>query len=192
MGLNKRHLADNYRRMEDQELLSILSNDYKDLTADAQEALKEELNSRKMGEHLDEAIELKNMPVPDEKIKEYLTLIQNLPCPYCLQKKNKLNGALVLRKPYTDFVIGCPECLKEKLSSAKAESLGFALLAFPKVFKEINNIVVYQAQEKQIDKNEPSDAFILFLRNRISEIALFQNNSERLSALIKNPNAIFF
>lgn len=178
--------------MTDQELLYVLSNEYKDLTAEAQDVLKEELKTRGLRNGIDEAIKLQTGAVSEEKFQEYLTLIQDSPCPHCLSKESKLNGALVVNGRYEDFIIGCPACLKKGLDSAKAESVGLGLLGFSSVLKAANRVVAYQNQEKQINVNQPSDAFIIFVKKRISEIELYKNRPEKLFALLKNPNAAIY
>ena len=79
------------------------------------------------------------------------------------------------------------------LISAKAESAGMGLLrGFKGVFKAANLIVAYQKQEKQINNNEPRMPFKLFVRNRIGGIEIYKNNPEKISAILKNPNATIF
>jgi hypothetical protein len=193
MGLDKKFLAANYKRMADQELLSIFSNDIKDLTPEAQEALREELGSRGIGKGLDRVLALQNEDISEERMFEYTELIRNMACPVCLQVESKLNAAIIFNSPYEDFTIACPACLKKEIEDAKANAVGFGLLGGVRgAIKAVNQTSMYQIYLKEIEENIPSEPLKKFIQKRIGEIELCRDDKDKLARLIKHPNSTFF
>jgi hypothetical protein len=193
MGLDKKFLSESYKRMSDEELMSIASNDIKDLTPDAQEVLKEELVSRGMGNGIDSLIEIQTKEISAEKLDEYAKLIRERPCPICGKTEAKLNAVIIFTNSYENFVIACPACLKKQIDNAQAGSLGLGLIGgIGGTIKAVNQIARLQKFVKQIESDDPSEALKTFVKKRIGEIELYKNNEDKLMNMVKYPNAAFF
>jgi hypothetical protein len=191
--MNKKFIAENYKRMSDEELLSIFSNDMKDLTEDAQEVLKEELQSRNLGEGIDALINSGGINLSTEKFNEYAKFIRELPCPVCASTESKLNAVLILTNRYEDFTIACPTCLSKVIYDAQANSLGFGLLGGIKgTINAVSQIGALQSLIRQVEKNEPTEAMRAFIKKRMGEIELYKNDQDKLKNLVKYPNAVLY
>src|SRR5687767_2463708 len=174
MGLDKKFIAESYKAMSDDELLYIVSNDYNDLVLQAREALQEELLSRGLGEGIGDAIEMQTKDLPEEILKEYIELIGNMPCPLCSTTGKKLNAIIVVKGKYRDFIIACPECLHKELGNAQAVSMGTGIFGgISGMARAVNQTVMYSTYTKQLNRNEPTDALIDFIKKRIGQLKLY-------------------
>lgn len=194
MGLDKDFLADNYRSMADQELLFIFSNDFKELTPEAQEVLQAEINSRRIGEGLDKVMEIQLKGLSQENLAEYSDIIRNMPCPLCGGTDKKINAVLIFNNHYEDFVIACPDCLRKEIDKASARSVGVngLLGGFRGIFKAAGQVKEYNRIMKQVEVDIASDDLIYFINKRAGEIELYKDNQQKLSELILHPNATSF
>ena len=189
MGVDKKFLTESYRRMSEKELLSIL-NEYNDLTPEAQEALRDEIVSRGMGEGIETAIDRREKGVSDEILFEFAEMIRKMACPHCSGTKKKLNGIIVVNSRYLDYIIGCPDCLQRELSDAQAVSVSMGFIGVTGLLRSVNNLAAYSNYTKDIKEDKPTTALISFIKEKIAEIELYRNKPEKLTALIKHPNAI--
>ncbi len=193
MGLDKIFLEESYRAMSDQELLSIISTDYKDLMPEAQEILKAEITSRGIGKGVDTAIELQVKGLSSETIMRYVDLVRSMPCPHCASTNEKLNAIIVANGRYEDYVFGCPSCLQKEISDSEARSIGAGLVTgFDGFAKATKQLSAYSTYLKQIKSGIPSDPLIHFLNKRIGEVELYKHEYEKLLNLLRYPNATSF
>lgn len=168
MGLDKNFLSELYREMSDGELLSIVSNEYNELTEDARVILTEELTRRGLGAGLEKTIEVQVSELSIDSLSEYIEIITNNPCPLCLSSENKLNAVLSLNDRYTEYIIGCPNCLDRVMGSATGESMGLGLLGgIGGITKTIKNIALYRNIMNQVQANTPSDALVSFIKKEL-------------------------
>jgi len=190
--MDKKFLADNYKRMSDKELLYIISNEANELTDEAKEILHAELKRRGLDEGVDKVIVLQGQQLSGEQIEKYFDIIRNQSCPKCSSKVKKLNAAIIYNTPYEDFVLGCPVCLVSEIEKAKTAAIGFGLLGRIRgSINAINQLAMYDIYLQQIRNDSPTEALKKFVIKRFGEIELYQSNPERMATLLKQPNSTF-
>jgi len=104
-----------------------------ELTPEALEILKAEIRTRRLGEHLEEAVEAQTSVLDFEQQLELVERFRRLPCPICGAAGGPLNAAmvgtarsfLILTLHETHLVVGCSQCIIA--ASRKANNLTLAL-----------------------------------------------------------------
>lgn len=193
MGLDKSFLAQSYSRMSDNELLSIAANEIKDLTPEAIEVLREELMRRRLGEGLESVIAVQLNEFSDEVMEKYLQLIRQQPCPYCSGQNESLNAINIYINHYEDFYIGCPSCLDKMYAGESEDKISYDIpVSFKGIAGSVKQAVYYENLIKQVRSGKPSNALLLFVRERVGELELSKDNPEKMARLLKNPNARYF
>lgn len=194
-------MADIYGAMSNEELMKAATNDIKDLTQEAMEALQEELRKRGLREKVNDAIHIQQKAISAEEFFEYVNLLRTQPCPICASTDRLLNGvilskivtAILFSSTHKEFIIGCPACLKQELDKSGGISLSLdfihmfkGIIETAKVTMEIQNALT------DIKEEAPSNALLYFVQKKIGEIELYKTNSQKLQELIRFANASFF
>jgi hypothetical protein len=200
MGLGKEFMADIYRAMTNEELLSTATNDIRDLTPEALEALNEELVSRRLKDKVADAMNIQQQSMPVEEFLQYVDLLRQLPCPLCSGTDKLLNGAsfakivtaIVFSTTHNEFIIACPDCLKKEFDRSGGIAMAFGVTEMIK--GAIETLRVTTANNKrmsQVNAELPSEDLLYFVEKKIGEIKLYQDNRPKLEELIRYANSAF-
>jgi hypothetical protein len=126
-------LINYYSALPDDQLMRIALHEAGELTPEAVEVLKAEIRTRRLGEHLDAAIEAQTTLLAPEEQLELVERFRRLPCPICGAAGGLLNAApvgtarsfLILTFYETHLVVGCSQCIIA--ASRRANNLTLAL-----------------------------------------------------------------
>ena len=93
-GLDIAIVKEMYRRFSDAELIRFASTDAHGLTPEAQQAIKEEINFRRLDPGIVDAIDIQNKLLTLEELDSYCVLVLNSGCPIC-NSRQVMNAIVV-------------------------------------------------------------------------------------------------
>ena len=201
MGLSKEFMSEIYGNMSKEELISAATNDIKDLTPEALEALLEELARRGLSKKMDHAVKVQQKVLTAAEFCSYIDLVRQLPCPVCLRTGNLLNGAVLAKiatavlfsSTHREFLIACPDCLKEAIQNAGGISMSMDFAGMIKGVVETARVMMENKNSlSQVKTETPSDSLLYFIKKKIGEIEHYRDDKAKLEELIRNADASFF
>lgn len=201
MGLSREFMSEIYGKMSNEELISAATNDIKDLTPEALEALQQELTLRGLRSRVDNAVKVQQKVISAEEFCVYVDLVRQLPCPVCLKTDKLLNGAvlakiataIVFSSTHREFIIACPDCLKQAINNSGSVSMSLDFVGIIKgVIQTAKVIMENKNSLSQVKAEAPSDSLLYFVKKKIGEIELYRDDKTKLEELINYANATFF
>ena len=153
----------NYERLPDQKLVHVAQFQANQLSPEARDILVAEIKKRGLDPNLISAIDRQTGNLTEPEFRNYVSIIQNLPCPYC-NNIGKLTAIILEVSQIKKFRIGCPECLIKQIDKASntdtAMSVAEGLLSGPSLFGifrtaktvSVNDAMREELRTKQSDK----------------------------------------
>lgn len=197
MAVSEAALKENYRRLSDEKLMRIASEDATKLRPEALVLLKEELGTRGLTETAERAIEAQFRVVSEQEIAEYCGLLQVQPCPICHSSSQRLNAALtskvisflVITTWKKQFAIACPTCLDKLNRDASISTALLGWWGFPwGIIRTIQALIANGKMEKTNHVPHPNDLLKAFVVSNVGRIEAVRDNATDLQALIKTRN----
>ena len=194
MAVSEAALKENYRRLSDDKLMRIASEDATKLRPEALVLLKEELSTRGLTETAERAIEAQFRVVSEKEIAEYCGLLQAQPCPICRSSAQRLNAALtskvisflVMTTWKKQFAIACPTCLDKLNRDASISTALLGWWGFPwGIIRTIQALIANGKMEKTNHAPYPNDLLKVFVVGNVGRIEAVRDNAGDLQALIK-------
>ena len=194
MAVSEAALKENYRRLSDDKLMRISSEDATKLRPEALVLLKEELSTRGLTETAERAIEAQFRVVSEKEIAEYCGLLQAQPCPICRSSAQRLNAALtskvisflVMTTWKKQFAIACPTCLDKLNRDASISTALLGWWGFPwGIIRTIQALIANGKMEKTNHAPYPNDLLKAFVVGNVGRIEAVRDNAGDLQALIK-------
>ncbi|RYU81010.1 hypothetical protein [Hymenobacter persicinus] len=130
MAVSEDILRENYRRLSDDKLLRIVSEDAVRLRPEALALLQDELRTRGLAEVAEQSVQAQFRVLDEAGVQEYCALLQAQPCPLCQSAARPLNATitskvlsfLVMTTQKKAFAIACPGCLDTLSREANTSS----------------------------------------------------------------------
>jgi hypothetical protein len=197
MAVSEAALRENYRRLSDDKLMRIASEDATKLRPEALVLLKEELSTRGLTETAERAIEAQFRVVSEQEIAEYCGLLQAQPCPICRSSAQRLNAALtskvisflVMTTWKKQFAIACPTCLDKLNRDASISTALLGWWGFPwGIIRTIQALIANGKMEKTNHVPYPNDLLKAFVVGNVGRIEAARDNATDLQALINRRN----
>lgn len=194
MAVSEAALKENYRRLSDDKLMRIASEDATKLRPEALVLLKEELSTRGLTETAERAIEAQFRVVSEEEIVEYCGLLQAQPCPICRSSTQPLNAALtskvisflVVTTWKKQFAIACPTCLDKLNRDASISTAVLGWWGFPwGIIRTIQALIANGKMEKTNHVPYANALLKAFVVGNVGRIEAVRDNAGDLQALIK-------
>ena len=194
MAVSEAALKENYRRLSDDKLMRIASEDATKLRPEALVLLKEELSTRGLTETAERAIEAQFRVVSEAEIAEYCGLLQAQPCPICRSSTQRLNATLtskvisflVMTTWKKQFAIACPTCLDKLNRDASISTALLGWWGFPwGVIRTIQALIANGKMDKTNHLPYPNDLLKAFVVSNVGRIEAVRDNAPDLQALIK-------
>jgi len=192
-GLDIEFVREIYARMDDKELIRVLTQDVSGLTPEAVDVVKEEVKKRNLDPNISRGIDAQQKSFTVQEIDVYCELIRNLPCPYTNSTDNKLNGTMtaevmsfILFSEYKeDIIIGSPQALDKANNNALVKSILLGWWGIPwGIIRTIQAINTNLNNKKTNHLGVPNDFLRSYVISRIGEIETYKNNREKLIQII--------
>ncbi|MDB5268569.1 MAG: hypothetical protein JWP58_1609 [Hymenobacter sp.] len=194
MAVSEAALRENYRRLSDEKLMRIASEDAIKLRSEALALLKEELAARGLAETAEKTIAAQFSVVSEEGVAEYCALLQTQPCPICRSSSQRLNATmtskvisfLVMTTWKKQFAIACPPCLDKLNRDASTTSALLGWWGFPwGIIRTVQALVANGKMARNNHAPYPNDLLKAFVVGNIGRIEAIRANATDLQALIK-------
>jgi hypothetical protein len=188
-------LRNTYRRLPDDKLIRIASNDAGILRPEAVEILIREIKKRGLSENLITGIEIQREAFTYEDFEACCNLIRRQPCPDCGTRFQKLNATitaevvsiLVVTHHRKKLRIACPSCLDEANRKAMRKSALLGWWAFPwGIVETVKAIHFNWKMGKSTQMLEANESLIEFVFARRGQIESMKDQPEKLQRLIKH------
>jgi hypothetical protein len=192
-GIDIQFVRETYKKLTDQELIRVVTQDAYGLTPEALEVVKEEIKSRNLDPNIIKGLDAQQKTYTVEEIDEYCELIRSLPCPITGSIENKLNGTMtaevmsfILFTQYKrKIVIGSPQALDKENNSALIKTVLLGWWGFPwGPIRTIQAILKNVKNQKTNWLDTPNDYLRSFVLSKIGEIETYKGNQEKLRQII--------
>lgn len=186
-----------YEKMDDQELIRIITQDAYGLTPEAQEIIKTEIAKRNIDQSIVSAIEAQNKVHSRQEIDEYCELLRGLNCPSCGSAFQKLNGTLIgevtsyifFTQYKKELKIACPGCLDKMVQNAFTRTGILGWWGIPwGIIKTMQALDLNAKSKRSHHEDGPNEFLISFVLERIGEIEVAKNNRNQLQILISGKS----
>lgn len=185
----------NYERLPDQKLIYVAQYQANQLSPEALDILTAEIKKRKLDPALLSSIDKQTGNLTESEFKSYVSLVQNLPCPYCSSAR-KLTAIVLEISGIKKFRIGCPDCLIKQIDKASnkdtAMTVAEGLLSGPSLFgifraaKKISNNDQMREELRTKQSDKIMEHFVYY---NIGAIEAKKSNPESLSEFLKLTNS---
>ncbi|MBA3899004.1 MAG: hypothetical protein H0X62_02155 [Bacteroidetes bacterium] len=196
---NIEQLRENYKRLDDDKIIRLATEEAHKLRPEAQELLKKIMAERGLPAALLDGPDSQIKEIGEDVFTSYLDLIRNLPCPVCHSTNQKLKAIMlykvvsyILRSNHTKKLhIGCSDCLLKQLKSDTTTSMLLGWWSLPmgmlRTFKALKFNTKMKKQLLEQQNNEILATFVL------KSLGIIENNKDKpaqLEEIIKNPATI--
>ena len=192
-GLDAEQVREYYRQLDNDELMRIALHDAAGLTPAAQGIIQQEIENRKLGTTVVDAVRVQNKTHTLEEIDAYCTLARNLTCPQCGGTNTQLNAALishtisilVVTLQNKKLKIACPHCLDKANGKAITITLFLGWWSFPRgPIKALQSLAHNNKSNTTNHEQGPTDYLRSFVVANIGAFEMYKNNKEKLQQLI--------
>lgn len=192
-GLDAEQVRAYYQQLDNDELMRIALHDAAGLTPEAQQIIQQEIESRKLGTTVVDAVRVQNKTHSLEEIDAYCALARNLNCPKCGSANALLNAALISHTvsilvatlQNKKLKIACPDCLDKATDRAITITLFLGWWGIP--WGPIKSLQSLKRNNKNKITNReetPTDYLRSFVIANIGAFEMYKNNKEKLQQLI--------
>jgi predicted nucleic-acid-binding Zn-ribbon protein len=198
-GIDIKFVQERYERMSDDELIRIATQDAYDLTPEAMEVVKAEIQKRGLDENISKGVEAQNKEYTIEEIDTYCDIVSNLSCPSCGNTSQRLNatmtGEVISFIFFTDYKkkikIGCPPCLDKANNNALTKTAIFGWWGFPWGIIRTPQAITLNLESKRTNHlQEHNDYLRNFTLSIIGELEAYHNSKEKLQQIISRQNGL--
>jgi RNase H-fold protein (predicted Holliday junction resolvase) len=192
-GIDVEFVREMYQKMNDKDIVRVLTQDANGLTAAAMEVVKEEIKRRKLNDNILRGVEAQQRTYTAEEIHAYCEIIQQLPCPVTGSTAEKLNATLtaevtsflLFSESTKKIVIGSPWLLDKANNRALTKTLLFGWWEFPRGFiKSVEAIRINIKSKKSNRLGMPTDYLKSFVLSKIGEIETYKEDKVKLLEII--------
>lgn len=192
-GIDIEFVRENYRKMTDDELVRIATEDAAGLTSEAQEVVKEEIIKRGLYTNIIEGVQAQNRGDSIAEIDGYCEMVRDLDCPICGTSDVRLNGTLISEVMsfiiFTHSVkklkIACPDCLDKANDRALAVSAALGRWGIPwGIIRTIGAIGQNIKSKKTNRLDEPNNYLRNFILARVGQVETYKGDKAKLQEII--------
>lgn len=196
MAVSESKLRENYRRLPDDKLLRIATEDAAKLRPEALTLLREELRTRGLAAKAERAIAAQFRVLSADEVMEYCALLRALPCPVCHSSTQLLNATMtskvlsfvVMTTEKKQFFVACPRCLDKLSRDADIYTASLGWWGFPGgVISTVRALLFNRKMAKMHHWVRPNDLLQSFVVQNISRIEAGLDDPDSLQLLIKQP-----
>jgi hypothetical protein len=139
MEIDKEALQKHYQQLPDERLMELAYYEANELSAEALEVLKDEINRRNLEGDLTKAADIQAEGLTQDELRALVDEISRFPCPFCGTQESLLNASkvitvksfLIVTTVEEPLVIACPDCIKASAKRSLNESLSFGWWSIP-------------------------------------------------------------
>jgi hypothetical protein len=199
-GIDTEMVQERYRRMTDNELIRIATQDAFGLTPEAMEVVKTEIRKRnlQMGEEIIRGVEAQNREYTEEEIAVYCDIICNLPCPSCGSADEPLNATITAEVMsfvfFTQYKkslkVGCPTCLDKANNAALTKTAIMGWWGIPWGIIKTLQALDRNWKSKQTNHVAYHNGHLFnFILANIGSIETYKEDEESLQQLLVQNNS---
>lgn len=198
-GIDIKFVQETYQRMSDDELIRIATQDAYDLTPEAMEVVKTEIQKRGLDQNITKGLEAQNKTYTIEEVDAYCDIVRNLSCPTCGNTTERLNvtmtGEVISVIFFTTYdkriKIGCPHCLDKAHNSALLRSVLLGWWGIPWGIIRTLQAIVFNLRRKRTNHlQDHNDDLRSFAVNVIGELEAYKDNKEKLQQILARQNRL--
>lgn len=198
-GIDIKFVQEAYRRMSDDELTRIATEDAAGLTPEALEVVKAEIEKRGLNQNIVRAVEAQNKSYNINDVDTYCDVVSKLACPACGSSSERLNATMTGEVMSFIFItqykkrikIGCPDCLDKANNNALTKTALLGWWGIPwGIIRTVQYISLNLKSKRTNHLNDHNDYLRSFALNRIGELEAYKNNKERLQQMVAKQNAL--
>src|SRR5580693_1557966 len=192
-GVDIELVRQNYKKMSDEELIRIATQDAGGLTPEAQDVVKQEILSRNLDRNIVNGVEAQNRNYSLEEVDRYCEIIQKMNCPTCQSSSQRLNGTVTVQVISYIFLtqykkqikVGCPGCLDKANNAALAKSVILGWWGIPwGIVRTIESVVLNLKSKKTNHSDSPNNFLRRFVLSKVGQLETYKDDKEKIQQLI--------
>jgi hypothetical protein len=192
-GIDVEFVRENYRKMTDDELVRVATQDAAGLTPQAQEVVKTEINKRGLDANIIEGVKAQNKGYSIAEIDGYCEMVRDLDCPMCGASDIRLNGTLtsevmsfiVFTHSVKKIKIACPDCLDKANDRSLAVSAALGWWGIPwGIIRTIGAIGQNIKSKKTTRLDEANDYLRSFILAKVGQVETYKADKDKLQEII--------
>ena len=198
-GIDIKYVEEAYRRMTNDELIRIATQDASGLTPEAMEVVKAEIKKRGLDENISKGVEAQNKAYTVEEVDTYCDLVSKLSCPYCGGTAERLNATMtgevmsfIFFTQYNKKLkVACPHCLDKANNNALTKTVLLGWWGIPwGIIKTVQSISLNLKSKKTNHLHDHNDYLRSFALNTIGELETYKDNKEMLKQIVARKNGL--
>ncbi len=176
-----------YAQLPDEKILCLALNESGDLTAEAVEVLRVEIQNRQISAEARNAIDVQLKALGEGEIEGLIQWFRASPCPLCRRQGSPLNAFqtitvtsyLVATTKSASVIVGCADCIKKAAREAQSTTVlaGWWGLPWGPIYT-LDAISTNASAMKAKDLDAPTDDFKDFVR-RNARVLVAQRAQEK-------------
>jgi len=192
-GIDIEFVRENYRKMTNDELIRVATQDAAGLTSEAQDVLKGEIIKRGLDTNIIEGVQAQNKEYTVAEIDSYCEMVRDLDCPICGASNVRLNGTLTSEVMsfilFTHSVkrlkVACPDCLDKANDRSLAVSAALGWWGIPwGIIRTIRAIGQNIKSKKTNRLDEPNNYLRNFILANVGQVETYKANKDKLQEII--------
>lgn len=194
MELDIDNIAEYYKRMSNEELIRVSTQDARGLRPEVFEIIEKEIKKRNLNPDLLKGALAQNKEYSIEELEKYSSKLRDLACPICGQIGQQLNGTvahsirsfLIVTTVRTEPFIACPQCLDKKNNIALITSALLGWWGIPWGILRTPTYLYRNIKAKSHNHmDSPNETLLSFTLSNIGEIETYGDDKSKMNKLIQ-------
>jgi hypothetical protein len=192
-GLDSEFVRETYRKMPDDELVRVATQDAAGLTPEAQEIVKEEVARRGLDKNIVHGVRVQNKELTDAELNDYCLLASTLDCPNCGSSLIPLNGTMtsevvsviLFTQCARKIKVACPDCLDKANTRALVKSVTLGWWGIPWGIVRTVQAIAQNLNCKKTNRSGEHNRYLkAFVSAKVGQFETYKDNREKLQEIL--------
>src|SRR5450432_1535588 len=192
-GIDIEFVRQAYRKMTDEELVRVATQDAHGLTDEALQVVKEEVQRRKLDSNIVKGVEAQNRSYSIGDIDKLCGIIQKRDCPVCQNATENLNATMtgevvsfIFMTQYKKKIkVACAGCLDKANNAALIKTAVLGWWGIPwGIVRTIQSIILNINSKKTNHAATPNNFLRSFVLSNVGQMETYKDNKEKIQQII--------